>query len=231
MIFSLMTQRLDGLMDKMMRLPFNQKLASGTLEPATYIAYLKQDSLYLQDYTRVLALISSKLNNNEHIAMFLQFAYESVQSEQQLLNQLLERLGATPLNAQDSASSKKNSACFMYTHYLLSTAAYEPVEVAVSSILPCFWIYQQVAKAMQRQQNDLSNPYIDWINLYSGETFAKGVNQCISITNDLATHASLNTQDAMIKAFVTSANLEYQFWQKAYIEHPTNCTQDTVTLE
>ena len=40
--------------------PYNRELAAGTLPPETFHHYLKQDALYLLDFSRALAIVSAR---------------------------------------------------------------------------------------------------------------------------------------------------------------------------
>ncbi|MDE0940491.1 MAG: carboxy terminal-processing peptidase, partial [Pirellulales bacterium] len=68
--------------------------------------------------------------------------------------------------AEDAGvKAEKTATCFSYTNYLVATAQGEPVEVAVASVLPCFWIYWEVGRHIQTRAGP-SNPYERWINTY-----------------------------------------------------------------
>jgi thiaminase/transcriptional activator TenA len=109
----------------------------------------------------------------------------------------------------------QSPACFMYTNYLLKTVALASVEEAVASLLPCFWVYQEVGKNIAATQQP-NNPYQDWIELYAGEQFSISVNKAIHIANDLGNNASNHIKEKMIAAFIRSTELEWLFWDHAY---------------
>ena len=49
------------IFERIKRHPFIQQLAAGTLSESRFRHYISQDRLYLEDYTRVLAHIASRL--------------------------------------------------------------------------------------------------------------------------------------------------------------------------
>jgi thiaminase (transcriptional activator TenA) len=53
-------QRAAALREAIHRLPFNTELAAGTLAPERFRWYILQDSIYLGEYARVLALVAAK---------------------------------------------------------------------------------------------------------------------------------------------------------------------------
>ena len=69
---------------KILEHPFVQELAQGTLAAEKFRFYLRQDSLYLGAYARVLSHIASRLNQREHTAAFLRFASDGIAVEQAL---------------------------------------------------------------------------------------------------------------------------------------------------
>lgn len=189
--------------------PFNQSLANGTLPQATFKHYIEQDALYLADFSKALAITAGRLSNTQHARAFLHFALSAIQAEQDMHQGYLGNIQA----------KRQSPACFMYTNYLLKTASLACVEEAVACLLPCFWVYREVGKAIAAHSTP-NNPYSDWINLYSSQAFDQSVETMIHITNTLGLSASKTTQDNMHTAFVQSTQLEWLFWDGAF--HQTN---------
>jgi thiaminase/transcriptional activator TenA len=102
-----------------------------------------------------------------------------------------------------------------YTNFLLSTAALQPDEEAIAAVLPCFWIYQEVGRYIA--QHAIGNhPYQKWIDLYSGEDFAKAVASAIAIADEVAEATTPAMRERMVSAFTMSSRLEWVFWDSAY---------------
>jgi thiaminase (transcriptional activator TenA) len=106
--------------------------------------------------------------------------------------------------------------CHHYAHFLKSTASLESVEVAVAAVLPCFWIYKEVGDYIYKNQQSTNNPYQKWIDTYAGEEFNPVVQQAITICDSLASNCTTSQQHFMTDAFITSSQLEFQFWDSAY---------------
>ncbi|BBB15163.1 thiaminase [Candidatus Rickettsiella viridis] len=205
-----MRNSVAALMPKIYELPFNQQLADGTLPLAKFTFYLIQDALYLADYSKALALTARKLSQPHQTEFFLQFAKDALQTERELHLVTLKKYAVTPhLNLE------KSSFCGMYTDYLLKMAHSAPVEEAVASLLPCFWVYQQVGQRALAKKI-LNNPYQDWIDLYASPEFNTSVDLAINTLNELGETASAHTKSNMLAAFQRATQLEYCFWQGAY---------------
>ncbi len=212
MIFKTMIHLVDPLVQRILTHPFNQTLAEGTLSQQTFIYYLQQDALFLNDFSKALALVAARLPApfSGHI---LKFAVGAVEAEQQLHRNYLKAKTLThPI--------EKNTACFMYTNYILKTSSLGSVEEAVASLVPCFWIYHIVGEHIAASQAT-PNPFHAWIDTYSSESFQHVVSRVIEMMNVLAESASDKTQHDMLSAFKCATELEWLFWDEAYHEAPT----------
>ena len=109
--------------------PFNVELAQGTLATGRFEYYVQQDSLYLRDYTRALALLVAKSPTLDFMQNFLSYANDGIFIEQQLHDHFFNTFNISPAKEQAPA-------CFAYTHFLLATTALEPFPVGVAALLP-----------------------------------------------------------------------------------------------
>jgi thiaminase/transcriptional activator TenA len=194
--------------DRILTLPFNQELMKGTLGIDRFIFYIRQDSLYLEDYCRVLSLIASRLDNTERILQFLKFAGDCIIIERTMHEKFLS-------GHKDSGKIEKSPACFAYTNFLLATAAFRSTEEAVASVLPCFWIYRETGDYIY-EHADPANPYREWIDTYAAEEFRQATDIAIDVTEELAVRTNELTRSKMMEAFRISTKLEYIFWESGY---------------
>lgn len=194
--------------DAILELPFNVELAAGTLRRDRFRFYMFQDSLYLADFARALAIVGARSRDAATMLDHLRFAEGAIIVERALHESYFEEFGV-PEGLEQSPT------CAFYTNFLLATAAHRSLEQAVGALLPCFWIYREVGNAIHRRAAP-DNPYRRWIDTYAGEDFATSVDRAIAITDEVATAASDNARDAMLTAYVTSSRLEWMFWDSAY---------------
>lgn len=162
---------------KIIEHPFVEELARGTLSADKFLFYLRQDSLYLAHYSRVLTHIASRLTEKEHIAAFIRFASDGIEVEEALHGSFLK--GDVP------APEEISPTCLLYTSVLQAQAT-APVEVEAAAVLPCFWVYQQVGRQIIARQQGSGNPYAQWIETYADPTFAEATSQAIGICDTLA---------------------------------------------
>ncbi len=188
--------------------PFNQELTRGTLERERFQFYMKQDSLYLVDFARALALAASRATTPDDIVLLLEFSKGAIVAERGLHQYYFELFDIT-------LDVDKAPACFAYTNFLLETCSHKSYEEGIAALLPCFWVYREVGLHIH-QNAAPENPYQKWIDTYSGEEFANIVDDAIDLTDRVAANANALQVDRMTQAFIHSTRLEWMFWDSAY---------------
>jgi thiaminase (transcriptional activator TenA) len=191
--------------------PFIHELATGDLARERFVFYMQQDSLYLQDFSRALAIAGARLPNAQDMESYLGFASGALTVERALHEIYFREFGV-------DAVATKSPACFAYTHYLLSTAALGTSAEALAALLPCFWIYREVGNHVVTQATDnlAKNPYARWIETYAGPDFSSSVDRAIAVTESVAQAESEAERARMRSAFELSSRLEWRFWDSAY---------------
>lgn len=190
-------------------LPFNRELAAGTLAVERFRHYIVQDALYLEQYSRILAMAGARGPDGATLRLFAECALEAVAVEQALHGEYLSGFGVDP-SAREPAPD-----CLSYTSFLLATAYHEPWEVLMAALLPCFWIYRDVGCSIARTAA-ADNPYKAWIDTYSDQGFGEAVKAVIAATDRAAAEAASPVRDRMLAAFIASSRYEYLFWDGAY---------------
>jgi thiaminase (transcriptional activator TenA) len=211
MIVDQMQQAVSPIMERIHHLPFNIELAAGNLAEEKFLFYIVQDAIYLADFSKALAITAVKLPNNQLMQQFLTFAQEAITAEREL-----------HLNTIQSSSLKQTiidqptPACFMYTNYLLKMATMATVEESAASLLPCFWVYQEVAKKIAVSCHHTHHRYLAWIHFYTSQAFETSVQAAMDTVNQLGDASSTLVKQKMMQAFVMSTKLEWHFWHSAY---------------
>lgn len=194
--------------EKILEHPFVVALSDGSLSSERFQHYISQDALYLESYSAVLSHIASRLTDREDVEAFLRFATDGIAVERALHESFF--------SGCEKRVTEKSPACMLYTS-ILKSQAYAPVEVEVAAVLPCFWIYQMVGKAIiEKNSNRESNPYNLWIDTYADETFEASTVRAIEICDKLAQNASETTRKMMTDIFLRCAKMEWMFWNSAW---------------
>jgi thiaminase/transcriptional activator TenA len=191
------------------RHPFNEELAQGTLPREKFAFYMQQDALYLSDFARALATMAGRAPDEEALLQFVRFAEGVAVVERALHTSYFHEFGIETPTRQQSPS------CFAYTNFLLATTASRSYEEGMAALLPCFWIYREVGHDIYKRAAP-NNPYQKWIDTYAGQEFGEWVDRAIALTDRIADHASATQKERMRDAFVYSSRLEWMFWDSAY---------------
>jgi len=193
-------------------LPFNTELAAGTLPREKFQFYIVQDSLYLDQYARALAIAGARGPDGVTLRAFGHYAIEAIAVEQALHERYLREFGVKP---EDLAAAEPSPDCLGYTSFLLATAYHEPWEVLVAALLPCFWLYWDVGSTIAKAAAP-DNPYRAWIDTYADDGFAQAVRAVVATADRAEAVASDAVRDRMATAFIRSCQYEWLFWDGAW---------------
>ena len=172
-----------------------------------------QDYWYLVDLSRALALLASRLPSPGLVAGALELAREEASVEMENYLRILPEAGVDPGSL---GSAERSPTSLAYSNFLLRTCALEaPLECA-SAMLPCFWSYQELARA---HETDLGrNPvelYRRWGEAYLGEDYGRVVEGLRGIVDALWAE---DLRAAAVRSFILGSRYELMFWDAAYAE-------------
>lgn len=199
-------QLAEPIYREILNLPFVKELADGTLDRERFLFYIRQDSIYVENYAHVLAHVASRLPRMEHMEDFLKYALDGVAMER-----ILHEAYLGPEGRGDAVATP---TCLLYNSYE-SAMGLQPVEVEAAVILPCFWVYQRVGSDIVDRSSD-ANPYAAWIKAYADPYMEQSTRRAIEILDELAANASPAVRKQMTEAFVNATRMEWMFWHSAY---------------
>src|SRR3954454_2395589 len=205
-------QQNAALREAIHRLPVNTGLAARALSRERFRFYITQDAIYLGQYARVLALAAAKAPEIATLQAFANSALGAVAVEQALHGRYLQEFGSDPAAV---LAAEPAPDCLAYTSFLIATAHQEPWEVLVAALLPCFWIYWDVAQAMSRDAAP-ENPYRAWIDTYADPHFGEAVGRVIGTADAAAAATTSRTRTGRLAASRRSAQYEWLFWDGAW---------------
>jgi thiaminase/transcriptional activator TenA len=191
--------------------PFVNGLCDGSLSRERFVFYMKQDSLYLQEFSRALAIAGARASEIPVRLFFVNSSQTCLVVENALHETYFKEFGVV----QDAQRAPTN---FSYSNYLVATAATGPHAVALAALLPCFWIYREVGhELIERSRADLAkNPYARWIQTYASDEFDASVQKAIGFVDAAADRATESERTEMGAAFDRCARLEWAFWDAAW---------------
>ena len=198
------------------RHPFLREVGEGTLEKEKFRYFIVQDYLYLQDFARALLLAGSKAHTQDTLQMFAHHAAGCVEVERALHRGLARRIGLSRKHLQ---SAKRGPVTEAYTRHLLSVTRSGTLADSVAAVLPCYWIYWEVGKRLNRKP-PTEPVYREWVAAYASMEYGALVNQQLRLVDALGQNASRLEKAKMVEHFHQSSRYEFLFWDAAH------CLQD-----
>ncbi|MFJ1753646.1 thiaminase II [Kitasatospora sp. NPDC088134] len=191
--------------------PFLTGLADGTLPRAAFRHFVVQDSHYLRDYARALAVCAAKAPTDDQVLAFANDAVGAIAAERQMHAEFMSALGDGPgVDAEPVLPTTR-----AYTSYLLATVYGGSFAEALGAVLPCYWIYARVGEELARH----SSPeplYAQWIAAYGGEEFQQVVRRVLALTDRLGEELSSTERARVLAHFTTTSRYEWMFWDAAW---------------
>jgi thiaminase/transcriptional activator TenA len=195
-----------------LRHPFVTGLTDGSLPRESFRFYAVQDALYLRDFARALSLAGARAPRDEWIIMFNEHAAGALRVERALHEGFFKEFGLAP---EDVAATPLAPINLAYTSYLLAVAYGAPFHEAVGALLPCYWIYWEVGKELERRGSP--DPlYARWIGTYASDEFGGIVRAVLECADNLAPRLQAQEREAMTRHFVTTSRYEWMFWDMGY---------------
>jgi thiaminase/transcriptional activator TenA len=191
--------------------PFVTGLTDGTLPEDAFARYVIQDALFLVDYSRALALCAARSPSTRELRMFCSHATEAIDVERALHDELMGSLGIDP---EQAARAHKSPTCMAYTSFLVQICAVRDLHEALGAILPCYWIYWEVGKALVAAGSPNAR-FGMWIETYSDPSFGEAVDGVLSACDAALEHVGPAARAAALRNALTAARYEWMFWDSA----------------
>jgi thiaminase (transcriptional activator TenA) len=198
--------------EAILRHPFIKGLTDGSLPRESFKAYAVQDALYLREFARALSITAARAPRQEWIIMFNEHAAGALRVERELHESFFQEFGLSPEMVASTALAPTNLA---YTSYLLAVAYGAPFYATLAAVLPCYWIYWEVGKELERRGS--RDPlYTRWIGTYASDEFGALVRAVLEATNQTAARLNTEELDVMRQHFLVTSRYEWMFWDMGY---------------
>lgn len=198
---------------------FVQQLALGELAHSSFLHYLKQDFLFLKQYTRAYALAIYKARTLAEMRMALPSVQALLSSEIAHHVTYCSEWGVSEVEMEAEPEAFGTVA---YTRFVLDTGMSGDVIDLYAALAPCSIGYGVIgAQLLARESTKLEgNPYANWIKMYGGEEFQSGVQKSITQLDELLVDIDLDSQrgQRLCHIFKTATRMEVAFWQQGLDE-------------
>ncbi len=203
---------IEGVYAAILDHPFLAGLTDGSLDREAFEFYVVQDAHYLREYARALSVAAARAPAEADIAMFNDHAAGAIAVERSLHEAFFVDFGYGEDEVARTPMAPTNLA---YTSYLLATAYGGSFADLLGAVLPCYWIYWEVGKALLPHGSP--DPlYARWIETYGGDEFADVVRSVLALTDRLGPELSAAERERAARHFNATSRYEWMFWEMGY---------------
>ncbi|GAE29454.1 thiaminase II [Halalkalibacter hemicellulosilyticus] len=190
--------------------PFVKGLGDGTLEQEKFKHWLKQDYVYLIEYSRLFALGASKSEDLEMMTTFAKLLHGVLDVEMELHRNYAADFG---ISAEELEQTEPSAITTAYTSYMLNLSQRGGVENVVASVLACEWSYLFIGSSLAKWPGALEdNFYRSWVEMYSSAEFTELAESSKQLMNKVAERKSEQELARLEEIVVRTSQLEYMFW-------------------
>lgn len=192
---------------KMLGHPFLTEVAKGTVPDERFINWVQQDYIFVREAIPFIALLIPRAPISHRRVLG-----DTISNFFQELD-LFEKMAADHgIALEDVEPAPTNLG---YINFLLTTAAFEPYEVAYTVLYTGEKAYSDSWIAVKQAQKSPSK-WQAFIDQWSSEAFQQWVISLRDEVNAMAESASQDLCTRMERRFVDGLRHEYQFWNMAY---------------
>ena len=199
--------------DAQHRHPFVRGIGDGTLDLERFRFWIRQDYLFLIEYSRMLALAAARAPDVDTMRRFAHLVHETLHEEMDLHRSYSADLG---IPEADLEREKMAPTTRGYTDFLLRTATIGDFAELVAALLPCMWGFNEIGRRLAEHGLPNAEHYARWIEMYASEEFTSLVDWLRELTDRISTNLSGASWDRMRDVFLTSSRYELSFWEMAW---------------
>ncbi|HHU19297.1 MAG TPA: thiaminase II [Bacilli bacterium] len=203
-------QRVEPIWESYLVHPFVKGLGEGWLEKEKFAHWLKQDYVYLIEYSRLFALGSAKANDLQTMMAFAKLLDGTLNMEMELHRQYAARFG---LSAEDLEATEAAATTTAYTSYMLNVSQLGGVENVIAAVLACAWSYNYIGLELAKIPGALDHEfYGDWVQMYSSVEFTALADDCKRQLNQICRGKPEQELAKLEEIIVKTSLFEYMFW-------------------
>lgn len=141
----------------------------------------------------------------------LNIAHSTLSHEMDLHREFASDYG---ISRDELENVQKSPTCEAYTSFLIRTAYEGSIAEISAALFPCGQGFLDIGEYTAELATE-EHRYTPWIETYTSDEFRQVVGMMRDFV-DRCGEQYPGEHDAMREAFLTSARLEYQFWEMAY---------------
>ena len=210
----------DPLWEKEKVHPLVVGIGNGTLSLDIFSHYMKQDYLFLIEFSRVIAYATAKAETVSTMAWFSNLLTETLNTEMDLHVSFCGDFG---IEKEDLLKTQMSPTIYEYSTHLMNIAQKGSAVEIATAILPCSWGYSEIGKYLYKSGIPHQAPlHRRWIEMYNSEEFAELATWIREYIDRAAETMSPPSLQKLQSIFLISSIYEGKFWESAYIMEDWN---------
>jgi thiaminase (transcriptional activator TenA) len=193
--------------------PFVRGIGDGTLSLEKFKFWVRQDYVFLIEYSRLLALGAARSPDLDTTIRFANLLKETVETEMNLHRTYAAEFGISVAELEKELPAPTTRA---YTDFLLRVATMADFAELAAALLPCMWAFSEIGQRLAALPAPAEKRYAKWIAMYSSREFAELAQWCRDLLDGLAAGLPQRDLQKLEAAFLTSSRYEWQFWEMAW---------------
>ena len=192
--------------------PFVAGMADGSLPQAAFRHYLVQDYLFLIQFARAYALAVYKSGSLADMRAAAETMNGILNTEMQLHIGYCAGYGIAEHEMEQAAEAPE---CTAYTRFVLEAGMAGDILDLHVALSPCVIGYGEIGArlAADPATKRADNPYLSWIEMYSGQDYAAVMTGAAAHLDRLGTERLTEARyPKLAQLFATATRLEADFW-------------------
>jgi thiaminase/transcriptional activator TenA len=199
--------------DAQHRHPFVRGIGEGTLDLEKFRFWIRQDYLFLIEYSRLLALATARAPDLDTMGRFADLVHETLHDEMDLHRSYSADLGIAAAHLEQEEMTPTTRG---YTDFMLRTAAVGDFAELLAALLPCMWGFNEIGLRLAADGPPDDERYARWIEMYASDEFTELVDWLRELTDRIGTGLAGAARDRMRDVFLTSSRYELSFWEMGW---------------
>jgi thiaminase/transcriptional activator TenA len=208
-----MRRKADPLWEAVFDHPFVKGIGDGTLSRDRFEFYLKQDYVYLIDFSRVYALAGAKASVLPEMGTFATLMNVTLNTEMALHRRTCAAFG---IPEQELEKTRKGLITSAYTDFLVRSCYEGDLSDILAMLVPCACGYVEIAERLKGRGMPDDPFYRDWIGTYSSTEFREFADWLIARMNEHAAAAQGRRREHWYLLYEESARYEFLFFDMSW---------------
>jgi len=189
-------------------------LGDGSLPRAAFLAYLRQDYLFLIHFARAWALAAVKAEHVDELRQAAGAVHALIDAELRLH---VGVCAAEGVPEAELAATPEAQETLAYTRFVIDAGLSGDLLDLLAALMPCVLGYGEIGLRLG-DEAAASTPYGDWIETYRGEPYQEICAAAASLFETVAARrigpepAASPRWPGLVRRFGTACRLEAAFW-------------------